>query len=102
MLWFICRLYRAGFPRSRRWEFKWDAAVSLAALLGCSALLLHSLVDFNLHVPANAAVFYALCALAVFRSPSGSAKRMSSKTNEFSPTGHDSRFESKNRQSQSE
>jgi O-antigen ligase len=102
MLWFLFRLYWAGFPTSRRWEFKWDAAVSLASLLGCSALLLHSLVDFNLHVPANAAVFYALCALAVSRSPSGSAKRMSSKNNEFSPTGHDSRFESKNRQSQSE
>ena len=74
MLWFVFRLYRTGFPTSRRWEFKWDAAVSLAALLGCTAMLLHSLVDFNLHVPANAAVFYVLCAMAAARPASTSLK----------------------------
>jgi O-antigen ligase len=80
MLWFIFRLYRHGFPTSRRWEFKWDAAISLAALLGCTALLLHSLVDFNLHVPANAAVFYVLCALAAARPASTSSKARNSPT----------------------
>jgi O-antigen ligase len=64
MLWFLVRLYRSGWPTSRRWEFKWDGAVSLAALLGCTGLLLHSLVDFNLQIPANAALFYVLCGLA--------------------------------------
>jgi O-antigen ligase len=64
MLWFLVRLYRSGRPTSRRWEFKWDGAVSLAALLGCTGLLLHSLVDFNLQIPANAALFYVLCGLA--------------------------------------
>lgn len=78
MLWFVFRLYRHGFPTSRRWEFKWDAAVSLAALLGCTALLLHSLVDFNLHIPANAAMFYVLCALAAARPASTSPKPRSS------------------------
>jgi len=51
-------------PTSRRWEFKWDGAVSLAALLGCTGILLHSFVDFNLQIPANAALFYVLCGLA--------------------------------------
>ncbi len=78
MVWFVFRLYRHGFPTSRRWEFKWDAAVSLAALLGCTALLLHSLVDFNLHIPANAAMFYVLCALAATRPASTSSKSRSS------------------------
>ena len=64
MLWFLVLLYRHGLPRSRRWEFKWDGAVSLAALLGCTGILFHSFVDFNLQIPANAAVFYVLCALA--------------------------------------
>jgi O-antigen ligase len=68
MLWFLVRLYRYGLPTSRRWEFKWDGAVSLAALLGCTGLLLHSFVDFNLQIPANAALFYVLCGLAA--SPS--------------------------------
>jgi O-antigen ligase len=69
MLWFLVRLYRSVSPTSRRWEFKWDGAVSLAALLGCTGLLLHSLVDFNLQIPANAALFYVLCGLAASPLP---------------------------------
>jgi len=64
MMWFLTRLYRHGLQNSRRWEFRWDAAVSLAALLGCTGILLHSFVDFNLQIPANAALFYVLCGLA--------------------------------------
>ena len=67
MLWFLIRLFQYGLPTSRRWEFKWDGAVSLAALLGCTALLFHSFVDFNLQIPANAALFYVLCGLAASR-----------------------------------
>ena len=63
MLWFVARLYRYGLPTSRRWEFQWDGAVSLAALLGCTGILVHSFVDFNLQIPANAALFYVLCGL---------------------------------------
>ena len=64
MLWFLICLYRNGLPTSRRWEFKWDRAVSFAALLGCTGILFHSFVDFNLQIPANAALFYVLCGLA--------------------------------------
>jgi O-antigen ligase len=64
MLWFLVQVYRHGLPTSRRWEFRWDAALSLAALLGCTGILAHSFVDFNLQIPANAALFYVLCALA--------------------------------------
>ena len=64
MLWFVISLYRHGLPTSRRWEFKWDGAVSLSALLGCTGILFHSFVDFNLQIPANAAMFYMLCGLA--------------------------------------
>src|SRR5208283_3924722 len=67
MLWFLVRLYRFGLPTSRRWEFQWDGAVSLAALLGCTGILLHSFVDFNLQIPANAALFSVLCGLAASR-----------------------------------
>lgn len=69
MLWFLVFLYRYGLPTSRRWEFRWDGAVSVAALLGCTGMLLHSFVDFNLQIPANAAVFYLLCALAASPLP---------------------------------
>ncbi len=64
MLWFLVRVYQYGLPTSRRWEFQWDWALSLAALLGCTGILVHSFVDFNLQIPANAALFYVLCGLA--------------------------------------
>jgi O-antigen ligase len=73
MVWFLARLYPRATPTSRRWEFKWEAALSLAALLGCTGILFHSFVDFNLHIPANAALFYTLAGLSASElSPSSS------------------------------
>jgi O-antigen ligase len=80
MLWFLIRLYQQGLPTSRRWEFKWDGAVSLAALLGCSGILLHSFVDFNLQIPANAALFYVLCALATSELSSQASRSKRTRT----------------------
>ena len=37
----------------------------LGATVGCAGLLVHSYFDFNLHIPANAAWFVTLAALAV-------------------------------------
>jgi hypothetical protein len=36
--------------------------LTLGALTGVTAILVHSLFDFNLHIPANAALFFVLCA----------------------------------------
>jgi hypothetical protein len=41
-----------------------SGALTLACTLGFTGILVHSLFDFNLQVPANAAVFYVLCAIA--------------------------------------
>lgn len=86
MLWFLVFLYRYGLPTSRRWEFRWDGAVSVAALLGCTGILLHSFVDFNLQIPANAAVFYTLCALAASPLPKV-AKKGNSRFSRSEPNG---------------
>ena len=61
---FLIGMYHRGLSASRRWQNHWDGTVSLAALIGCTGILLHSFVDFNLQIPANAAMFYVLCALA--------------------------------------
>jgi len=50
------------------------AALHLSGLVGCSGFLVHSLVDFNLHIPANALLFLLMAHLAtstVTPSPSG-------------------------------
>jgi O-antigen ligase len=42
--------------------------IQLGAALGCCGLLLHSLLDFNLHIPANA-VWFAVCAAIATSAP---------------------------------
>jgi O-antigen ligase len=39
-------------------------ALQLGALVGCAGLLIHSFADFNLHIPANALLFYLLAGIA--------------------------------------
>jgi O-antigen ligase len=43
----------------------------LGAVVACTGLLIHSFLDFNLHIPANAACFAVLCALLTTRFDSG-------------------------------
>jgi O-antigen ligase len=46
--------------------------LNLSGLIACSGILVHSLVDFNLHIPANALLFFVSAHLAVVRiEPSG-------------------------------
>ena len=37
--------------------------MAFASLMGVMAILIHSTADFNLHIPANAALFVVLLAL---------------------------------------
>jgi O-antigen ligase len=80
MVWFIVLLYRRGLQGLEDWSRRPAAAVRMSALVGCTGILMHSLVDFNLHIPANAAWFYVLCALstttAVESSRSSSSRHM--------------------------
>jgi O-antigen ligase len=43
------------------------SALNLAGLLGCCGILVHSLVDFNLHIPANALFFFVSAHMATVR-----------------------------------
>jgi O-antigen ligase len=64
MLWFLVITVRSALRKSANWTSNLNGAVAVAALLGISGILVHSLVDFNMQIPANAALFYALCAVA--------------------------------------
>lgn len=62
--WFLGLLYSASLKRVLRGESAFAVALQLAALIGCTGFLAHSLVDFNLHIPANALLFFLLALLA--------------------------------------
>jgi O-antigen ligase len=64
MIWFVWLVFRGASKKLRNWSTDVDGAVAVAAILGVIGILVHSLVDFNLQVPANAALFYVLCTVA--------------------------------------
>src|SRR5262249_51240268 len=45
------------------------ASLQLAAIIACGGFLVHGLVDFNLHIPANALLFFLMASLATSDMP---------------------------------
>ena len=64
MIWFLLALYRAATRKISNWTSSVSGSLTLACLLGITGILIHSCLDFNLQIPANAALFYVLCSLA--------------------------------------
>ena len=60
VIWFVVLLYRSSIRHLEDWSREPRSAIRLAALVGCTGILVHSLADFNLHIPGNAALFFAL------------------------------------------
>jgi hypothetical protein len=57
-------------------------------VLGLSGILVHSVVDFNLQIPANAALFYVMCTVAAaepFAKPARRRHTVRSKVQEEMP-----------------
>jgi O-antigen ligase len=62
--WFLVMVFRRAAGKLKNWTETASGALTVAALLGCVGILVHSFLDFNLQIPANAALFYVLCAVA--------------------------------------
>jgi O-antigen ligase len=63
-VWFLVLVFRKAAGKLEDWTETASGALTVAALLGCVGILVHSFLDFNLQIPANAALFYVLCAIA--------------------------------------
>jgi len=63
-IWFLVAALRPAIRKARSWSGDINGAVALAALLGATGILVHSFVDSNLQIPANALLFYVLCSVA--------------------------------------
>jgi O-antigen ligase len=75
LLWFLGTLFRSVLKKLKRQPPDTNAAISLAAMLGVAGILVHSLVDFNLQIPANAALYYVLCVVAAMEPRFGQHRR---------------------------
>jgi O-antigen ligase len=61
-------LYRYGFKKLKH-PSRLVRGTTLGALAGITSILCHSLVDFNLHIPANALLFAVLTAITLAPVP---------------------------------
>jgi O-antigen ligase len=62
--WFLFVTLRRGLSKLQNWTESHNGVLTAGCLLGILGILVHSFLDFNLQIPANAALFYVLCAVA--------------------------------------
>jgi O-antigen ligase len=75
ILWFVSAVYRNTWRKLEDWPSNINGSVALAAALGVTGILVHSFVDFNLQIPANAALFYSLSVIAAMEPRFGLSRR---------------------------
>ena len=62
--WFLGALFFGSLRRALLQDKSFAAALHLSGLVACTGFLVHSLVDFNLHIPGNALLFFLMANLA--------------------------------------
>jgi len=80
-VWFLVVTFRGAATKLENWTETANGTLTVAALLGCIGILVHSFLDFNLQIPANAALFYVLCAVAASASFHESQRRRTRRYN---------------------
>ena len=88
MIWFVIVVYRRAFHKIAEWTSDVSGAVALACILGFTGILIHSALDFNLQIPANAALFYVFCTVAAadpFVQPMRRRRPVQTQTEEVLP-----------------
>ena len=68
MVWMAIIIYKKGFSKLQN-PSRQVRGVTLGAMSGITAILTHSIVDFNLHIPANALLFTVLTAIVMAPVP---------------------------------
>src|SRR2546430_10918336 len=68
--WFLAVLFRESLSRMRQLQNSFAGSLQLSGLVACAGFLVHSTVDFNLHIPSNALLFFLLALLAPSDVPS--------------------------------
>ncbi len=62
--WFLGVLLSESLKRLRQLHNSFAGALQLSGLVACAGFLVHGLVDFNLHIPSNAFLFFLMGHLA--------------------------------------
>jgi O-antigen ligase len=73
---FLVLFFAAGWRRIAEAKGSLPLALHIGAFSSCCALLAHSLVDFNLHIPSNALLFLIQAAMATSVTPLGHVRTL--------------------------
>ena len=68
IVWMVIAFYRKGFKKLKN-PSRLIWGTTLGAMSGITAILFHSIVEFNLHIPANAILFTVLAGIVVSPTP---------------------------------
>lgn len=74
-VWLVVTAMRRAWAKTPKWPSDINGTVAVASVVGIAGILVHSLVDFNMQIPANAALFYSLCTIAAMSPRFSSRKR---------------------------
>jgi O-antigen ligase len=66
-VWFLGVVFPNSLKGLAELESSFGSMLKLSGLIACAGILVHSLVDFNLHIPANALLFFVSAHMAVVR-----------------------------------
>jgi len=83
---FLVSTLRRGLVRLREGRSTYVHAARAAAMTAVLGILVHSFVDFNLHIPANAALFAVMLAIASLPSPTAQPEYFASEIYEPTPS----------------
>jgi O-antigen ligase len=86
--WFIGVLLAESAKRLRQLSNSFAGALQLSGFVACSGFLVHSLVDFNLHIPANALLFFLMAHLATTEIQQAPQQLAPSRHRRQSPRNH--------------
>jgi len=67
--WFLGVLFSESLKRLRQLNNSFIGTLQLSGLVASTGFLVHSFVDFNLHIPVNALLFFLLAYLATAKIP---------------------------------
>jgi O-antigen ligase len=86
MAWIMIAFFVKGFKKLNN-PSRLVRDTTLGAMSGVTAILIHSIFDFNLHIPANAILFTILAAIVVSPIPATDNRRQMARSSEDKKIG---------------
>jgi hypothetical protein len=76
-MWGIYLVFKVGIQRFSQTNSSFRAGVTLGALCGVAAMLIHSIVDYNVQITSNGILFSVLIGLVMGSATSKQSSRQS-------------------------